>query len=197
MEQRGPNRGALSVWEETNPVARLISRQLRVDNEIPISFRNVFDRVNSETPISSESGFPSSIDESQLYIHWFCGAKFAVIRSVYSHPSPVRRDSGQTGVAYTPSDSDNTHKREDGGDTGDAVQPFRHLYLHSRGGNLFEPYAPLYMFVAFFVCPILVGLVGLIFKNRERRFVAFLFAVMGLAQYAFFLFLSYGELWSF
>jgi hypothetical protein len=98
MEQRMPNRRSLSGREETNSIACIVSRQCRVGDESAIIFWNVFDRVNFEIPVPSEGRFSSSIDEGQLYIHWFCGDKDAMVGSVYPYPSSVRLDSGFTRV---------------------------------------------------------------------------------------------------
>lgn len=102
MEQGGPNRGAFSVWKKMNPIARVISKRCQIGREIAVIFRNVIDRVNFETPIALESGLPSRIDDSHLYIHWFCGDEDAMIRSIYSHPGPVCGNCGPSGVVELP-----------------------------------------------------------------------------------------------
>jgi hypothetical protein len=69
--------------------------------------------------------------------------------------------------------------------------------LEFRDGGLTAPGVPLYLFVTCFAAPIIVGFIGLFLKNRENRYFALLFALIGLSGYAVFLFLSKDILWSF
>jgi hypothetical protein len=123
VEQCGPNRGALSAWKNMNPVARFISERSQVGDEITVSFWNVVDRVNFDTPISSEGRFPASIDEGQLYMHWFCDVEGSMIRSVYTHPSPVRLSSGVISANYTPIDEPQTDKSDNGPASSYPIKP--------------------------------------------------------------------------
>ena len=111
------------------------------------------------------------------------------------YPSAVGFNVSVFGYEDAPDDADCAQKSEDGGSPGKTTEPARSFKLSGRDGYLLRPGLPLYMFVAFFVVPSLVGFCGLFLKDSERRIGAFFFAFMGLSGYALFLILSEGELW--
>lgn len=89
VEQRVPDRNALSGRQEPNVITGMILGRVRFGNGVALAPGNVFDRVNFEAPIPLECGFQPRIDESQYDTHWLSNHERPMVGSVYPHPSPV------------------------------------------------------------------------------------------------------------
>ncbi|HVY14960.1 MAG TPA: hypothetical protein VHB27_07020, partial [Rhodopila sp.] len=126
MEQCMPNRGSLSSREEAQTITCFVSGQWRIGNKGFIRQRNMFDRVNFEIPIPTQGRFSSGIDESQQDRHGLCDGERAVIRSVYTHPSPVSFNGGIVRINYAPINKNQTDESDNSASSSYEIKPFRY-----------------------------------------------------------------------
>lgn len=158
VEQRVPDRNALSGRQKPNVIAGMVFRRVRFGNEVPFALWDVFDRVNFEVPISSKGRLLSGVDEGQLHVHWVADREDAVVRAIYSYPSPVGLDGRLSGVT---DGHDNRHYAPNGGEyqnTSRSSQP-----KSESGYRLALSKPPLWYFAAVFGASCVCFLAGLIF----------------------------------